>query len=800
MAKKGKKPAVDNFTIGLMAALDLTDSYVYTKDANGLYLYVNQAVSNLFGLPAEEMVGKDDSSFFDIDLADDLRRNDRIVMEQGRTIEREERNVIKSTGETRYYWTIKKPVRNGAGEIIGLCGISTDITDRKLDRLSLADRESKLEAIIGNSPSALSMKTPDGRYALANPNLQRIHRLSEAQIVGKTDFDLYPEGIAEAFMENDRLVLETGERRSVEEVFPVDGKSCHYMSHIFPVFSDSGEIAYICRISLDITESRLAAIALKESEERVRMFIEHAPAALAMFDLEMRYLAVSRRWISDYGLEGREVIGASHYDIFPEIPKHWKSAHRRGMKGEVVAAREDRFEMEDGSARWLNWEVRPWYMATGEIGGIAIFTEDVTERKEIEIRLEQGEALYRSLFENMMNGFAYCRMLFEDGQPVDFIYLNVNKAFESQTGLHDVVGKRVSEVIPGIREQTPELFDIYGRVAKGSAPEHFEAYVEPLGDWFSISVYSPGQDHFVAVFDVITRKKQAENALLASEERLRTIMEHAPIGMGITSIDGRIRMVNQAFCDMLGYSSEELENKTFMDITHPEDRDVTRPGRDHLLAGRTDTYRVEKRYLRKDGSAIWVHLTSSLVRGASGSPPYFIGQVEDITERKRAEAELQIAATTFESQNGVMITDADLNILRVNTAFTEITGYAADEIVGRHPRMLQSGRHDDLFYKEMWASIKGTGKWIGEIWNRRKDGAIYPETLSISAVRNADGSVRTYVGTFIDITKRKEAEARVEHLAFYDQLTDLPNRRLIIDRLHTRYQPACAAGRSAPCC
>ncbi len=128
----------------------------------------------------------------------------------------------------------------------------------------------------------------------------------------------------------------------------------------------------------------------------------------------------------------------------------------------------------------------------------------------------------RSLFEGMLNGLAYCRMFFDAaGQPEDFVYLDVNSAFGALTGLRDVVGRRVSEVIPGIRERDPELFARYARVARGGAPERFETYVEALGMWFSISVYSPHPDHFVAVFDVITERKRAEEAIRNQLEELR---------------------------------------------------------------------------------------------------------------------------------------------------------------------------------------------------------------------------------------------------------------------------------------
>jgi diguanylate cyclase (GGDEF)-like protein/PAS domain S-box-containing protein len=166
------------------------------------------------------------------------------------------------------------------------------------------------------------------------------------------------------------------------------------------------------------------------------------------------------------------------------------------------------------------------------------------------------------------------------------------------------------------------------------------------------------------------------------------------------------------------------------------------------------------------------------------------------SEEKRAtESDLRIAATAFESQEGLMITDAKGVILRVNKAFTETTGYATEEIVAQTPRLLKSGRHDAEFYREMWETLHHTGAWQGEIWDRRKNGEIYPKWLSISAVTGDDGVVTHYVGSHIDITERKASEEKIQHLAFYDHLTDLPNRLLLLDRLHQALASSVRSGR-----
>lgn len=187
---------------------------------------------------------------------------------------------------------------------------------------------------------------------------------------------------------------------------------------------------------------------------------------------------------------------------------------------------------------------------------------------------------------------------------------------------------------------------------------------------------------------------------------------------------------------------------------------------------------------RHDGQLRFMRNRAVLYDDHSDAPSRLIGTTEDVTERKMREADLRVAATAFESNESMIITDAETVILRVNRAFADLSGYAAEDAVGQTPRILQSGRHDQSFYAALWMDLHRDGAWQGEIWNRRKNGEVFPVWLSITAVRNDDGEVTHYVATHTDITLRKAAEDEIRHLAFYDPLTNLPNRRLLHDRLH----------------
>ncbi len=202
-----------------------------------------------------------------------------------------------------------------------------------------------------------------------------------------------------SFSHDAELVL-TGEPFAEREVTTLD-EELVYLKRLFPYRTAEGRIDGIVVILIDITERKRMENAVRESEARLRLFIEHAPAALAMFDTGMRYLSVSRRWLSDYGLGERDLIGECHYDVFPEISAEWREAHRRGLAGEVLRSEGDRFGRADGSAQWVRWEIRPWHDVAGNIGGIVIFAEDISDIKEAELALRRAKEEWERTFDSV---------------------------------------------------------------------------------------------------------------------------------------------------------------------------------------------------------------------------------------------------------------------------------------------------------------------------------------------------------------------------------------------------------------
>jgi diguanylate cyclase (GGDEF)-like protein/PAS domain S-box-containing protein len=283
------------------------------------------------------------------------------------------------------------------------------------------------------------------------------------------------------------------------------------------------------------------------------------------------------------------------------------------------------------------------------------------------------------------------------------------------------------------------------------------------------------------VYTDITQRKLADVVLERSEEKFAKAFDSCPLAASISLIDdGRFLEINASYERNFGWSRADLIGKTSLEIGFWPTQQV----REVWLAEITRQQRVidyETIWLHKSGSRHHVILSSETIE--LNGQRCILTYVADISIRRRAEADLRLAAAAFESQEGMVITDAQGIILRVNRAFIDSTGYNAEEVLGQTPRILRSGRHDDEFYRQMWATITETGTWQGEIWDRRKNGEIYPKWLTITAVKDETGAVTHYIGTHLDITERKRSEERIKALAFYDQLTGLPNRTLLVDRL-----------------
>lgn len=293
------------------------------------------------------------------------------------------------------------------------------------------------------------------------------------------------------------------------------------------------------------------------------------------------------------------------------------------------------------------------------------------------------------------------------------------------------------------------------------------------------------EDELLARVDgLISERRRVDKQIKQLEARFRATFEHAAVGIAHVAPDGRWLRVNQKFGDMVGYCFDELLNLTFQDITYPDDLHADEACMIDMLSGKTYTCTLEKRYIHKDGHLLWINVTATLVRDDQGQPDYFIAVIEDISVRKEVERRLMQQGKVFSNtQEGIVITDLNGNVVDANPAFERISEYALHEIRGRNMRFMQSGRHGAEFYREIFKSVVETGVWQGELWNRRKNGEIYLGWLSISNIYDEKGNLINYVGIETDINRMNHATSELERLAHHDALTGLPNRLQLLSRL-----------------
>ncbi len=268
-------------------------------------------------------------------------------------------------------------------------------------------------------------------------------------------------------------------------------------------------------------------------------------------------------------------------------------------------------------------------------------------------------------------------------------------------------------------------------------------------------------EQIAVVYASALQRKRIEDALAENEQRYRAVFENAAVGIARVAIDGQFLDVNQEFCRIIGYTQDEVfaQGLSYPQITYTEDIEVSQASAQNLLAGLDVSYTLEKRYVHKHGQLVWAVISVHLLRDKGGNPLYFIAAFQDITAHKQDEEQLQLAARVFESSGeAILVTDANNQILSVNPAFTAVTGYTFDEVIGKDPRLLKSGRHGVDFYRDLWSRLNEQGYWQGEVWNRRKNGQDFPVWQIISTVKDARVGVKNYVLMFIDITERHRIE------------------------------------------
>jgi diguanylate cyclase (GGDEF)-like protein/PAS domain S-box-containing protein len=536
---------------------------------------------------------------------------------------------------------------------------------------------------------------------------------------------------------------------------------------------------------------------LRKSEARYRTVLDAAFDAIVTITPDGIVRWFNRGAERIFGYRAEEVIGQPVTLLMPEryrelcvagLHRYLRTgeAHVVGGTTELVGLRKDGSEF-------------PIEMSLGETyeDGERLFTgviRDVTERKRTEDALREARDRFRSIFDHAPIGVA---MVSLEGR-----YVQVNRS------LCEILGYTEDQLQALTWQEITHPDDLAAssacarRLVEGEFPSYHldERFLHADGNtvWASLSVSlvrdAEGEPlYFVSQIQDASERKRFESALRESEQRFRGSFERAATGMALVGTDGRFLRVNRSLCEILGYPERELLGKTFQEITHPEDLDADLDQVRRMLDGEIRTYQMEKRYFHKEGHVVWALLSVSLVHDEEDEPLYFISQIQDVSERKRFEEALERLSQQQEmvlksAGEGIFGLDLHGNVTFVNPAASDMTEWNTQDLLGRPMHnLLHHTKPDGAPYPSEECPIyaaftTGTTHSRDDEVFWRKDGTSFPVEYTSTPIFE-DGEIVGAVVTFRDITERKALEQQLQHQAFHDPLSGLPNRVLFMDRL-----------------
>jgi PAS domain S-box-containing protein len=413
------------------------------------------------------------------------------------------------------------------------------------------------------------------------------------------------------------------------------GRIMWVLATVSPLRGEDGAVTGFVTVVQDATSRRHAEAAAR-SDDRLRRFVEDAPAAVAMFDCDMRYLAASGRWKTERGLSD-DIVGRSHYDVITDQPEHWIAIHRRALAGETLGRKEDLFVGSNGRARWVDWEARPWYDADNRPGGIVIGAEDVTARVMAQRRVLGSEAQLRFVTDHAPALLVHC--------DADGRFRFANRPYAERFGLRpeEIVGRRIADVLgPEAYEQLRPFVE---SALSGAEAEFEEVVSYPYGARWMRCTYMPerGSDGavlgFVAVIQDVTARREAEEALRLHDATLQGFLDAAPIALVRTTCDLRYRAVNAAYAKLVGVPADQIVGRSLGEILGEEALERIRPFLDRVASG--DRVEFEDELSFAGYGPRWIHAIYTPERDSAGIVIGWVVSIIDISHQKRTEAALR---------------------------------------------------------------------------------------------------------------------------------------------------------------
>ncbi|WP_150047540.1 PAS domain S-box protein [Methylomonas rhizoryzae] len=572
---------------------------------------------------------------------------------------------------------------------------------------------------------------------------------------------------------------------------------------VMPYRKPAGDVDGAVLVFQDITRQHHTEEALRVSNERFELAVRGSNDGLWDWDIANNRIYFSPRYAEILGYTDREwepslAVWESH--LHPDDCQATLAALEAHLKQSLPYHREYRLRHKSGHYIWVLARGQAIRDDAGAPIRMSGSISDISLRKRVELALREIDARNRALIENAPDAV----IVIDELGSIELC----NPACETIFGYapDELINRNISILMGGEDgKMHNEYLAHYLRTGKSRVMgmgRDVTAYCKDgKGKDVHISLgefrLENGQHRFVGFIRDLSERVRAEKALRESEEKFHLAMHFAPTGKALIAEDGRFLEVNPALCTILGYDSEALLRRDEQSVTHPDDLADGQHHLQRLQRGEIPTFQIEKRYLRKDGGVVWAQLNVAQVADPLGTPLYNIAQIQDITQRKQADDELRLAASVFSNtQDGIVIASSDFTILKVNQAFERLLGYAEREALGKPIGFAATEQYLQDYYRPVIKAVRKTGSWQGEVWCKHRQGRDLPVWLSIAGVRNQAGDIDRYTAVVYDISDQKMSQERINYLAHYDAMTDLPNRTLFMDRLEHALNQARRQARS----
>ena len=756
---------------------------IITWDTSLLITRFNHAFEELSGYSEEEVIGKKIDILFTKEKTESSLSliKDAVSGERWETVEIE---ILRKDGDSRMVLWNSANIHDKDGKtVIATIAQGYDITERKRIEYSLLNSEERFRSLYENATIGIYRTTLDGKILLANPALVKMLGFSSFE-------DLAHRNLGEEGYEPDYprakfldILEKEGKIIGLESAWHQRNGKTLYVRESASIIRDAeGNVLYFDGNVEDITYRKQVDEALRESEKRLREAQEMAHLGFWLWNIKTGNVDWSDEVFKIFRLDPAtfkpQIDSILKLSPWPEENQRDKELISRAIESHEPGTYEQKFLHPDKSIGYYYSTFRGNYDNNGDLISIVGTILDITERKKAEEILQESEAKFRKLIESAPLPLCYVD---KDGM----ITLR-NERFIKIFGYNETD-------VPGLREWWLKAYpdpeyrkwvvenwnEAVVRASKNGTDIQSEEYKVNCKDGSVRTIIISGitiGENLLATFIDITDRKIAEEALRESEDKFKYIFDHSAIGKSVTKPTGEIS-VNKAFCEMTGYSSEELMNTKWQDISHPDDIEMTQNVMNSLLSGEKDSARFVKRYIHKNGRIVWTDVGSALRRDEKGNPLYFLTAIIDITERKRAEESLRLKNFVFDDSIAAnSISDINGILTEVNAAFLRIWGYQSrDEVIGKSIAIFIKS---DADAKKVLIALTKYGEWEGDYSGLRKDGSTFIAHGLATLVKDEKGKGIGYQSAVLDVTDAKNTEEKIKK-----QMVELKRfNRSMVDR------------------